>query len=217
MDGNDATPIPEYPELDFDSIDFVTSDQHFGHARIIELTGRPYADVEEMNRALIENWNRVVGPTDTVLHLGDLALGHRRDTIPITKALNGRKLLIAGNHDIVSSVYRAKEETKDNDRRLLAEAGWEILPEIVVGTRDGHRILASHYPYEGDSHGEDRFAEARPQDTGHPLLHGHTHDTTRGSHGREFHVGADGNGFTPVAMTVIDTWLAGIAREAHHG
>jgi calcineurin-like phosphoesterase family protein len=218
MANNDVGIGSGYPEIDFDAVDFVTSDQHFGHARIIELTGRPFADVEEMNRALVENWNSVVGPEDTVLHLGDLALGHRDDTIPITAQLNGRKLLIPGNHDIISSVYRAKETTKDNDRALLHAAGWEILPETVSGSRSGHAILASHFPYEGDSHGADRFKEARPVDTGLPLLHGHTHDTSCGPHGHEFHVGVDGNGFTPVAMSVIVEWLGSLeGSEARHG
>jgi calcineurin-like phosphoesterase family protein len=220
MEDTDAT-TGAYPDLEFDAIDFVTSDQHFGHARIIELTGRPYADVEEMNAAMIERWNRVVSAQDTVLRLGDLALGIRADTIPITRALNGRKLLIAGNHDVVSSVYRAKETTKAKDRQLLADAGWEILPEIVTGTRRGRRILAGHFPYEGDSHGPDRFAEARPVDRGLPLLHGHTHDPTCGPHGHEFHVGVDGNDFTPVSMGVIDQWLDTLGdrteQEEHHG
>ena len=35
--------VPEYPTFDFDQIDFVTSDTHFSHARISELTERPSA------------------------------------------------------------------------------------------------------------------------------------------------------------------------------
>ena len=37
----------EYPWFDFDQVDFVTSDQHFSHARISELAERPFATVEE--------------------------------------------------------------------------------------------------------------------------------------------------------------------------
>lgn len=222
MDGDDAptTGTPEHPaRLDFDGIDFVTSDQHFGHARIIELAQRPYADVEQMNAALIENWNRVVGPEDTVLHLGDLALGRREETIPVTAALNGHRLLIPGNHDIVSSTYRAGKVAKARDLELLGQAGWEVLPETVIGARGGRRLLASHFPYEGDSHGADRFVHARPLDTGLPLLHGHTHSRSGGPHGREFHVGVDGNDFTPVAMSIIDAWLGNVPdeSEANHG
>ena len=36
---------------------FFTSDLHLGHEKIIELTGRPFRDVNEMNRVIIENFN----------------------------------------------------------------------------------------------------------------------------------------------------------------
>ena len=39
---------------------YFTSDLHFGHANVIGLCSRPFADVEQMDRALIENWNRRV-------------------------------------------------------------------------------------------------------------------------------------------------------------
>jgi len=39
---------------------FFTSDQHFCHTKIITMRNRPFADVDEMNKALIANWNSVV-------------------------------------------------------------------------------------------------------------------------------------------------------------
>ena len=43
------------------------SDPHFGHKGIIDLCGRPYQSVEQMNEALISNYNAVVGTSDTVM------------------------------------------------------------------------------------------------------------------------------------------------------
>jgi calcineurin-like phosphoesterase family protein len=193
--------------LDFDKVTFVTSDHHFGHARIIELAERPFTSLGAMHGELIAAWNRVVRPGDVVLHLGDLALGNREASISLTSALNGRKLLVPGNHDTISSVYRCSAAHKQQTRDLLDQFGWEVLPEILIGTRNGRRLLASHFPYRGDSTSEERHAEARPVDGGLPLLHGHTHHTGNGPHGHMFHVGVDGNAFTPVPMTVIDAWL----------
>lgn len=60
---------------------FFISDTHFSHARILEFEsddGRPvrsgFSSVEEMDEAMIERWNSVVGPKDKVYHLGDVAI-----------------------------------------------------------------------------------------------------------------------------------------------
>ena len=52
---------------------FFTSDQHYGHAMILEYCNRPFADVQTMNETLVDNHNAVVGKKDTVYHLGDFA------------------------------------------------------------------------------------------------------------------------------------------------
>ncbi|MBB3994820.1 calcineurin-like phosphoesterase family protein [Sulfitobacter undariae] len=78
--------------------EFVTGCTHFGHANIIKLANRPFADVDEMDRALIANWNAVVGAKDTVYHLGDFAFrgGPGEEYL---KRLNGRIIRLQGNHD----------------------------------------------------------------------------------------------------------------------
>jgi len=83
---------------------FIISDTHFGHANICKFVRedgsklRPWDDVEEMDKALIHNWNSVVGVNDTVYHLGDVFINRKARFI--LDALNGDKVLIKGNHDI---------------------------------------------------------------------------------------------------------------------
>jgi calcineurin-like phosphoesterase family protein len=199
--------VSQYPWFDFDQVDFVTSDQHFSHARISELADRPFATVEEMNAELVRRWNEVVGPDDIVLHLGDLALGPIEESVGLTEHLNGRRFLVPGNHDRVSPATQSRRAI-ERFAPLYEAAGWSILPEVIEGTRRGYRILASHYPYSGDSHGTDRHTTHRPRgDEGVPLLHGHTHARDHGPHGHEFHVGVDAHDFTPIRFTVIDEWI----------
>ncbi len=81
-----------------------TSDTHFGHANIIRYCGRPWATVEEMNEALIQNWNSVVAPEDTVWHLGDFAMGDRKRIPAIRERLHGRIHIVQGNHDYNKSL-----------------------------------------------------------------------------------------------------------------
>ena len=76
-----------------------TSDTHFNHNNIIRFCNRPWNTVEEMDKALIENWNSVVKPDDIVFHLGDFAFAPNSKWKTLLQALNGKIYLIVGNHD----------------------------------------------------------------------------------------------------------------------
>lgn len=52
-------------------MNYYISDLHIGHANAIKFDNRPFADVNEMNNAIMENWNSRVKPNDTVYILGD--------------------------------------------------------------------------------------------------------------------------------------------------
>ena len=54
---------------------FLVSDTHFNHENILKYCNRPFNTIEEMNVALIGNWNSVVKDDDIVYFLGDFALG----------------------------------------------------------------------------------------------------------------------------------------------
>jgi len=69
---------------------FLTADSHHGHANILDYCDRPFADVNEMDNELIHRWNEVVGPEDTVYHLGDFALGNAEEASCYFRRLNGK-------------------------------------------------------------------------------------------------------------------------------
>lgn len=83
---------------------FLISDTHWGHQGSVVFTNydgskmRPWDNVEDMDQAMVDNWNRVVGPKDKVYHLGDVVINRR--ALPINARLNGDKVLIKGNHDL---------------------------------------------------------------------------------------------------------------------
>lgn len=85
---------------------FVVSDTHFNHANIIKYQDRPFNSVEEMNEALVKNWNERVGKNDFVIHLGDFGMPNSVPTF--LPRLNGRVFLLKGNHDNFGKA-RAKE------------------------------------------------------------------------------------------------------------
>lgn len=80
---------------------FFTSDLHFGHKNIIRFDNRPFTSVEEMDEVLIHNWNKKVKKNDLVYILGDISWHKDEKTCEIFERLNGRKILIKGNHDRV--------------------------------------------------------------------------------------------------------------------
>lgn len=188
-----------------------TSDTHFGHKRILELCNRPFADVAEMNEAIIHNWNSVVAPEDTVYHLGDVALGPWVEWDSVLTRLNGHKMLIVGNHDRVFA--HEKESMRERFSPLYDK--WFDLGRTTnlkrLTLEDGTVVSLSHFPYNGDSHDGERFDDMRLADEGRVLIHGHTHShsiITRSAKGTlQIHVGMDAFGYTPVSEDQIITLI----------
>ncbi len=113
---------------------YYTADLHFGHANIIEYDNRPFKDVDEMDRALIEYWNKRVQPNDIVYIVGDFCFrsGHPADWY--LRQLKGWKYLVVGNHD--------KPVLTNPDAVKLFE-GIEQIMDVQDGEK---RITLCHYP-----------------------------------------------------------------------
>lgn len=87
---------------------FFISDQHYGHSNMLEFFGdeaktvkvRPqFSNVEEMDEEMVKRHNSVVGPKDRIYFLGDVCIS-RKAIHRVLPRLNGRKVLLKGNHDI---------------------------------------------------------------------------------------------------------------------
>lgn len=78
---------------------FLIADTHLGHQNIISYADRPFQTLDEMNHTMIQNWNQVVTPNDTVFMLGDFAFGSPEKIHYWASQLQGHKILIMGNHD----------------------------------------------------------------------------------------------------------------------
>lgn len=85
---------------------FFAADHHFGHNNIYTqfkladgvTPARCFANAAEGDEVMVERHNSVVKPADRVYFVGDVAMSHR--ALPILSRMNGRKVLIKGNHDI---------------------------------------------------------------------------------------------------------------------
>lgn len=175
------------------------SDHHYCHKNIITYAQRPFANLDEMEAALIANHNALVAPDDTVYFVGDFALGDRKVSVPIVQQLNGNITLIAGNHDdcfqVRSKAVKARE--------FYIESGFvDVVHGLELTLSDGTEVLVDHFPYKGDHTIEERFSELRPRDDGKWLIHGHVHNlwTVRE---RQINVGVDAWNFRPISENTI--------------
>ncbi|WP_341323496.1 metallophosphoesterase [Solibacillus sp. FSL H8-0523] len=117
---------------------FFTADQHFFHKNVLTFEQRPFATVEEMNEALIQAWNRVVGYLDTVYVIGDFVFHKYANWVEILERLRGQIVLIRGNHDDNKVV-----------KRLVNEGYFYDYHDVGVYLKvDGHQLWLSHYPME---------------------------------------------------------------------
>lgn len=113
---------------------FYISDLHFGHANVIKFDNRPFDTVEEMDAALIENWNSVVGKGDEVYVLGDFCWSaDRKEWCGLIDKLNGSIHLIKGNHDI-------KKMPKETKLKFASITDYKEISD------NGRRVIMSHYP-----------------------------------------------------------------------
>jgi calcineurin-like phosphoesterase family protein len=177
-----------------------TSDMHFGHANIITYSRRPFRDLDHMHGELIERWNEVVQPHDDVWVLGDVAMGSIEESLKLIPRLNGRKLLVTGNHDRCWAFHGAKHEPWI---QRYQDAGFDEIHQGQVPFSLGDQpVEMCHFPYRGDSQYEDRYLQARPQDNGKWLLHGHVHETWK-QWGRMINVGCDVWDYRPVASSEL--------------
>jgi calcineurin-like phosphoesterase family protein len=78
---------------------FLFADSHLNHANIATYCDRP----KNFTDIIIKHWNERVTWEDTVIHLGDVAIGPRQMVESQIRSLNGHKILIRGNHDRQSS------------------------------------------------------------------------------------------------------------------
>lgn len=175
------------------------SDTHFFHwkpDKTFLIDARHFNTIEEMNETIINNWNSMISPNDTVYHLGDVMLQDTDRGIEILKQLNGKIHIIRGNHDTDSRIERYKE--------------CENVVEITWGTMIKYHkvhIFLSHAPSIY------RTMDDKPNKQGILNFHGHTHQSTNfrdENNPYVYHVGVDSHNMKPV---FIDDILEEINRK----
>lgn len=156
---------------------FLISDTHFGHENILSFLQkdgtklREFNSSIEMNEYMVEKWNSTVSSQDKVYHLGDVCFKNRY--LEILNKLNGKKVLIKGNHD----------NLKPNK---YLEYFYDIRSYNVLD-----KILLAHIPIHPDS-----LSRWKGQ------VHGHTHSYNLPDK-KYFNVSVENINYTPVDFEFI--------------
>ena len=123
---------------------FVTSDHHF--REWTHFGGLLCESSKEQEEEHIALWNSVVGKGDLVLYVGDYSDGIVRDLDDLYRKLNGRIVLIKGNHDLLDdSIYRMAFADVV-DRMYIDELKLLLVHDPETATlRPGERMIYGHY------------------------------------------------------------------------
>lgn len=201
-----------------------TSDPHFGHidknkSGVISFCNRPFKDMEDMLNKIRVKWNKKVSPEDQVIFVGDIFLyWSKKQAREYLDSLNGRKILVRGNHD-----------KKPRDMNAM---GFDFVCEQMDVLIGNERVTVSHFPFRIPLHRHlwlkikkkvynlfgfrgpwvDKYYKRRPKDTGQFLIHGHTHSDVK-TKGRMIHVGMDARNFEPVPFQQIGNEISEIRRK----
>ncbi len=165
-----------------------TSDLHFNHDREFIWKMRGFADVQEMNIAIIERYNSVIQDEDEVYILGDLMLGQDTESgLNLIEQLKGKKTIIRGNHDTDTRVklYRSRLFIPVFDAKYLKA--------------EGYHFYLSHYPTFTANLEKETLKQCTIN------LFGHTHQTSNFYNEIPFmyHVGIDSHNCYPVSIEQI--------------
>ncbi len=177
---------------------FFTADTHFRHANLLKyMPNRPGKTIEEHDEILIERWNEVVKPGDSVYHLGDFLFGSgRRCTDNVDrylKRLNGQVHLILGNHD----------------GKAVRRCNWASISDIKCIKINKQRLVLCHYS----------MVVWRKSHYGAWQLFGHSHGNLEDCpHRLSTDVGVDSWGYRPVTLDQIRPIMAKKERRSvdHH-
>ena len=149
---------------------FASSDHHFYHKNIIKYVNRPF-DVNHEDcvidnaKLMIHRHNEIVSNGDVAIFVGDLSAGLRgRDAHyhGLLQLLNGKKILVRGNHDRLPDDF------------YLSAGFLDVLDYIEID-----EYFISHYPcYESRWIHENEKEHLRIVNRDHckVIIHGHIHN-----------------------------------------
>ena len=195
---------------------YFTADWHLGHFSCLKLDNRPFQSLHQMHETLIKNFNYLVPDHGITYFLGDMGLCKRDILKNIITRLNGRKILVPGNHD-------------DKGMYAYYEAGFDVVTDKAQIRIGKHIVTMTHCPMkgimredttgmkgaiEGDNWHKETLHKNKHsiEDFGQYHLHGHIHSPNDGKSqkilDRQMDVGVPAWKYKPVPISEVESFIA---------
>lgn len=207
---------------------YFTSDTHYGHKNIcrgvtqwsgtteeINNSTRDFKNVDDMNDAIIDGINSIVGKNDVLYHLGDWSFGGISNIWEFRKNIKCENIhLILGNHDhhieknskLPNCVIRynsgelvdVDKSTSNWDELALASELFTSVNHVGTVRTGKNQFFLSHYAHRvwNNSH------------HGNIHLYGHSHNSIDNNWGKSMDVGIDAifallGKYRPISVTEV--------------
>lgn len=196
---------------------WVIGDTHFKHANINQyeptrleaIIESGFSDPDEF---FIDNCNSIVSNKNLVLYVGDFSVKSGLDTLD---RLNGRIILLLGNHDMPMLNKFRDNENKNTGKLMIIigiNSSQDFEPKGVstlIRTINGKKIMFSHYPLIT----EDKYMKGKALETKQAItdvfhreqcelnIHGHVHSNDEDTDKeKEMNVSLERIEFKPVSL-----------------
>ena len=157
---------------------YFVSDLHLFHKLVHWKYRKHNPSIDDMNEEIVLNWNKTVRSKDIVYVIGDVTFGKFDETKAIVSRLNGKKILIRGNHD-------ERFSSKD-----WIDIGFSDVRDIFTIKIDKEKYILSHFPYSSSfkfffykifnrwyrTRNEANYYKLYLPYKGYKLIHGHHHE-----------------------------------------
>ena len=168
---------------------YFSSDLHLQHNQPFIYEPRGFTNIDEMNKTIIKNFNKIITANDDLYLLGDIFLGNLETGIYLFNQLPGKIHLIWGNH------------CTDNRKEAMSKCNnvVEIIGYATIIKYNKYHFYLSHFPTCTTN-----FNTYRKLLKQHILcLAGHTHSKDLFEPCDSYNVSVDAHNCFPVSINEI--------------
>ena len=184
---------------------WISSDFHFSHSNIIKFCQESrgqFQSVDEMGETLVNNLNSDISVDDTLIIVGDVGFGKPAVTCDYLNRINGKKIIVWGNHDT-----RLRYSTEfASVKNIIGTYDYLEFTHIIDDKK--HYICVMHFPlmeWHRKHHGAYHF-----------FGHKHTPASKINPTSRAIDIGIDGGNMRPHHIDALCLKLNPIPYTTDH-